>query len=140
MHRSSRGLIQHDSKGKDIASGVQLLSRSLLQSHIGNRPDNRTGRLRGFRSRLIRLELGQTEIGELRGTALCQKNVGRFNVAMEHSRPKRGRQPVGDTRQQLHALLPGAGPVVEGAAVHKLGTMYGLPLNSPASWMVRMWG
>jgi hypothetical protein len=128
---SRQQLVEDDAKREDVAARIGRFAGGLLGRHVGDRPDDHS-RLRASRRgrprrrfAVERLEqLRQAEISQLRVAVLRDKDVLRFDVAVDEAGRVRGRQPVGHADQKVDDLAPrarpGPRPCLERATVDKL--------------------
>ncbi len=124
-------LVEHDAEREHVAARVERLAGRLLRRHVRDRPHDETG------ARVLRVgaraaarvgpaghELHEPEVRELRVAVAVDQDVARLHVAMQHAGRVRGRERVGDARDELGALAPTAfrraRPVLERAAVDEL--------------------
>ena len=134
-------LVEHDAEREDVAARVELATRGLLGRHVGDRAEHDAGTRRLRISRLARGLLGrfgETEVGELRVTALTHEDVRGLDVAMQDVGGVRSRERIRDADQKLDALPPAVdrAPTYQSCSVPPSTysvTRYWRPSCSPAA-------
>ena len=114
--RARRHLVDHDAEGKEIRPLVGLVSPGLFRRHVGHRAEHDPGRRpvgvgdlgghRGIGGLGLEAVSCQTEV-EQPGTALGQRDVGGFEVAVDDPLPVRGVEGIGDLDGNPDRLVDG---------------------------------
>jgi hypothetical protein len=139
--------VQHRAEGKYVGPFIHFVTIGLFRRHVRHRSDDGAGfgfqngvqvnALRdGMRVGLFRIgQLGQPEIQNFHLTLFVDDDIGRFEIAMNNSRPVRRRQSIGDlhrvAKRFAHSQAFAADELVERLAGHVLhgDELHRLPIH-----------